>query len=771
MKKITFFLAILISMAATSMGQTPISILVARAQPVGTVVTIRGILLNDASKMGWTYYIQDETAGIAGYSTMFSANGVMPGDIVTVTGTLKDYNSLLEISPVTSVTIESSNNPLPAPAVLAVPDISEDYEAMLVKVNNIHFDPTVQGTLFNGGTSGANYNVYDQDGNTFQVRILPLTDLQSTLIPMGNVNITGCLGQYSPSNPITGYQLIPRSLGDIVSNSSISLTTPVTASNITTSSVTLNWTTDNPGSSFVKYGPTSALGSGIITGTANTTDHSVTIPGSAAQIFYAKAFSISATAATDTAKSSIGAYVTASNSSGNIKVYFNTPVDNSVSTGTNAISIGQAVSDTLVNYINRAKQTIDIAIYSFNSDGLANFTAALNAAANRGVNIRIVYCGTTSNPSIANLNSSVHVLQGPGANNPAHLTRDGIMHDKFMIIDANSTDAYDPLVWTGSFNWTSDNMNTDANNLIIIQDQALARTYQVEFEEMWGSNTLTPNFANAKFGSAKTNNTPHQLNVGDQPMECYFSPSDNVNVEIINRISSAETDLEIASMLVTRKEMAYAISDVAAAGVNAQVLVSSFSDEVVPANPPTYPNADSTVFNTLKHACSAFGDYNGGGVMHNKYMIVDQSNTGSDPLVWTGSHNWSAGANNFNDENSIVVHNATIANIYYQNIVKLFTTADVLYAINDPSGYAKDDVTIYPNPATSVVNIDVKATQRTSYTVQLMDMTGRKVLENSNTDGIGVNHTSLDVSGLNQGIYFLRISSKTGSYVQKLVIR
>ena len=771
MKKLVLLFALLISLAFTSVGQTTIPILQARAQPVGSIVTIRGTLLNDASVMGWTYYIQDATGGIAGYSPLFSSTGVMPGDIVTVTGTLKNYNSLLEISPVTAVTIESSNNPLPDPSVLTVPEVNEDYEAMLVKVNSIHFDAAMQGTLFNGGTSGTNYNVTDQSGNTLQVRILPLTDINNTLVPMGNVNVAGCLGQYSPSNPVTGYQLVPRSLGDIVSNSSISLTTPVTVTNITTSSVSLNWTTDNAGSSFMKYGHTPALELGYINGTNNTTDHTVTLPGSAAQLLYAKAFSISNTVATDTAKSSTGAYMTESNSTGNIKVYFNTQVDNSVSTGINAISIGQAVDDTLINYINRAKQTIDIVIYSFNSDGLADFTSALNAAANRGVAVRIIYCGTTSNPSVANLISSIHKLQGPGPNNPTYPTRDGLMHNKFMIFDVNSTYANDPLVWTGSFNWTSDNMNTDANNVIIVQDQGLARTYLTEFTEMWGSNTLTANPANAKFGSSKTNNTPHQLKVAGKPMECYFSPSDNVNSEIISRINTSNSDLEIATMLITRKEMVYAIDDAVALGANAEVLVSNFSDEVIPPNPPTYPNADSTVFNVLKQVCSRFGDYTGGGIMHNKYMIVDQSNTSSDPLVWTGSHNWSAGANNTNDENSIVIHDATIANIYYQNFVKLFTTADVLYSINDPSGFAKGDVVIYPNPATNYVNIYVKASQRTTYTVQLMDMSGRMILQNANTAVFGINLTGLDVSGMRQGIYFLRISSLQGSYVQKLVIR
>ena len=770
MNKFTLFLAALLLCMVSVSGQTVIPILQARAQPAGSTVTIRGIILNDASKMGWTYYIQDETGGIAGYSTVFSDKGAKPGDIVTVTGTLKNYNSLLEISPVQSVTVVSSNNTLPEPTILTINEImtgtgGEDNEATLVKITNVQFAAADQGKPFSGGSSGFNYNVTDGAGKTMQVRILPLTDINNTLIPVGKVNITGCLGQYS-STPNTGYQLIPRSLADIVVNSSIKLTTPVTVTDATNASVTLNWTTDNAGSTFIKYGHTKNLEMGILNGSGSGTDHTVTIPGTASELFYARAYSVSGTVNTDTAKSTVAAYITASNSTGAMKVYFNTPVDNTVSTGTNAIYVNQGIDDTLINYINRAKQTIDIAIYNLNNDGLTNISTAINAAASRGVNVRLIYCGTTANLGIPQLNASVHLLKAPDKTG-----RNGIMHNKFMIIDANSSNANDPLLWTGSVNWTKDNMNTDANNVIIIQDQSLAKTYQVEFEEMWGSNTLTANATNAKFGSQKTDNTPHQIKVAGKWIDCYFSPSDNVNVEIINRIKSANSDMEAAVMLITRKEMAYAISDITKAGATARFLVDNFSDEVVPANPPTYPNPDSTVFNTLKKSCIQFGDYKGGGVMHNKYMVVDQSNTSSDPMVWTGSHNWSASGNTDNDENSICIHDATIANLYHQNFVSLIKSADVFVSMDEPIGFTKNDLLVFPNPANSFVNVDVKSSKPVSYKVQLFDLSGRMLDEKIQESAFGVSRTSLDLSGVKPGMYLIKVSSQNGFYSQKLIVK
>jgi hypothetical protein len=72
-------------------------------------------------------------------------------------------------------------------------------------------------------------------------------------------------------------------------------------------------------------------------------------------------------------------------------------------------------------------------------------------------------------------------------------------------------------------------------------------------------------------------------------------------------------------------------------------------------------------------------------------MVVDQNAPTSDPLVFTGSHNWSAAADNDNDENTLIIHDATIANIYYQNFVKRFVDNNgVLLELNGPPTAVND---------------------------------------------------------------------------------
>ena len=47
--------------------------------------------------------------------------------------------------------------------------------------------------------------------------------------------------------------------------------------------------------------------------------------------------------------------------------------------------------------------------------------------------------------------------------------------------------------------------------------------------------------------------------------------------------------------------------------------------------------------------------------LHHKYAIVDHASPANDPVVITGSHNWSSSAENVNDENTVIVHDPRVA--------------------------------------------------------------------------------------------------------------
>ncbi|MEW6467485.1 MAG: phospholipase D-like domain-containing protein [Bacteroidota bacterium] len=362
--------------------------------------------------------------------------------------------------------------------------------------------------------------------------------------------------------------------------------------------------------------------------------------------------------------------------------YFTQPVDTSVSTGVNAVYLNNTADDTLVQYINRAQYSIDICIYNTTSSGsVANIAGALNNAYASGKRVRVIYEGSTGNTMIPNLNANINRLASPQG------TPYNIMHNKFVVFDADAPDPGLPIVWTGSMNWTTTQINgTDANNIVIIQDQLLAQAYQKEFEEMWGDTGLVPNAGLARFGPMKTNNTQHVFIIEGKIVECYFSPSDSVNQRILTAIGSADTDLEFASMVITRNDISSAI-------------VNNVSNGVL----PTYGLVDDSVTttewgalvagmlpNTMK---SASGQP---GIMHHKFLIADQSNVVSDPLVLTGSHNWSTSANNQNDENTLIIHDDTIANLYFQHFAWLYAQMGGVMSAGTPA--ENTGANVYPNP-------------------------------------------------------------------------
>ncbi|MCX6305221.1 MAG: phospholipase D-like domain-containing protein [Bacteroidetes bacterium] len=798
-------------------GFSQANIAAARAMAEGSTVTIRGVVTN-GSELGIIRYIQDGTAGIAAYGA--SVSGIDRGDSVVVTGVTKNYNYLLELDPVTSI-VAIAPKPLPAPIVITPGQMKEQYEAMLVKMVDVTFANA--GGVFSGNT---NYNV-TANGETCQVRVNTLSNLVGQIIPADQVTLIGLCSQFSFTSATSGYQLLLRDKNDIISTSSIVFTTPLAVSNISTSSLTFGWNTNIAGTTELFYGLTKQLELGHLSSAGTGTSHTVNITGrNPSDLLYVMAFSV---AASDTGFSGLKTFITQSTSTGNIKTYFTRPVDTTVANGPKAIQIYRAVDDTCIAYISRAKQTIDIAIYNFNIEGISNIASALNAAYGRGVKVRVVTDGGTNNSALPTLVAGIGKLGRP--------VTTGIMHNKFMVIDGQSTNPNDPIVWTGSCNWTDQNINTDANNILFIQDASLAKVYTLEFNEMFGSTTTTPSLANAKFGPAKSDNTPHELLIGGKRVEVYFSPSDGVNQQIVNHIATANNDIEIGTMLITRKVISDAIIAKKNAGVTSKVIITNRG------------TSDATVVADLQAALgNNFREYHEQGLLHSKVMIIDQSGTPSDPFVWTGSHNWSDAANVSNDENSIVIHDAAICNLYFQEFTYRFTSAiplsdqPVLDLGPDQSVYGGDTVTldagqftsyvwstlentqiikvdssgvgygvkkvycratnqygtqsdtvritfrahnpgineqntlisnlsVYPNPSTGSFTVGFNAKTSESVSLELMSFDGQVIWKSATTTRSGANTVSVPDVHAASGIYLVRMRTSAGDLGRKLVIK
>jgi len=436
-----------------------------------------------------------------------------------------------------------------------------------------------------------------------------------------------------------------------------------------------------------------------------------------------------------------------------IIAYFNRPVNNNVSTVSNAIYLNNLVDDTLIAYINRAKYSLDFAVYSYNETSeISSISTAVNNAYLRGVAIRWIYDGSSSNPSLSLLDTNINTLASPTS------MQYGIMHNKFMIIDAHSPDNTEPTVWTGSTNFTKAQINTDANNVVIIQDQAVALAYTTEFNEMWGDSGLIPNPVNSKFGPYKSNNTPHYFNVGGVSVEVYFSPSDGTNSKLQQAMGSADLDMYFGIYSFTVADDADTIIKMIQNGVYTAGIIDPTSSSYAPYAMLTPVMGNNLIKDNIT------------GLYHNKMLIVDPSAPSSDPLVLTGSHNWSASADTKNDENTIIIHSASLANIYYQYFYQNFTDqgGTLIPQTHVASLSEFSAISIYPNPCSNFVIIEIDDVSfMKNAEIDIFDVLGKKV-----NVSIAKNSNSYiaDTRPLSEGLYFLRLKSADAEVVKKLQV-
>ena len=250
--------------------------------------------------------------------------------------------------------------------------------------------------------------------------------------------------------------------------------------------ITLQWETNVEATTELFWGNTPGLEQGHIQVMGNSIEHEIQLIGVLpSNIYYIRAFSVFES---DTTADFTRPYATVSNSSGEVNIYFNHKVDHSVAGDEMAVWTSN-ITDTVIHYFDMAQQTLDITMYEQESDEIVE---AINAAYDRGVQVRYITDDIGTNPALENLNENIPVLYG---------NENGIMHDKFIIIDAELE--MNAWVITGSLNHTENNLGWDFNNMICIQDKSMAKGFTLEFEEMWGSDGPMYDEINAKFGATK----------------------------------------------------------------------------------------------------------------------------------------------------------------------------------------------------------------------------------------------------------------------------
>jgi len=313
---------------------------------------------------------------------------------------------------------------------------------------------------------------------------------------------------------------------------------------------------------------------------------------------------------------------------GRIRVFFTSPGRDGAQTPDNPES-------ALVRLIGSARKSFYGAFYDISSSRVA---AALDKARRRGVDVRLV----TEKDNFDNRQISLLIRAGV----PVVPDRSrGLMHNKFAVVDG-------VCLWTGSYNTTGNCAYRNNNNAVLIESPELAAIYLSEFSEMFESKI----FGNRKDANPfESVGKKYHVRIDDADINAYFSPDDNVERIIVQRIRKAERSIDFLAFSFTSDAIAAEMIERHRAGVAVRGVIEkrgsrSKESEFVKLKTEGIP----VKIDRNRHA------------MHHKVIVID------DRLVITGSYNFSRNANRKNDENVLMIASPEVASAYMREFDRLY---------------------------------------------------------------------------------------------------
>lgn len=290
-----------------------------------------------------------------------------------------------------------------------------------------------------------------------------------------------------------------------------------------------------------------------------------------------------------------------------------------------------ALEPDLIALVDSAEDELLLAAYTLDRAPLVD---ALLAAWDRGVDLRVVTDGDElEDPGFV-------ALSAAGVPIRARRPGDRIMHHKFLVIDQAA-------VWTGSTNWTDNDLDRNDNDALLLRSAEVAAAYAEEHAELQaGRFGRNKNRSRSPLGLALDG-----LPEGDLDLQLRFSPSQDPVPALVAAIDGAAASVRFATYSFTHPDVADALLRAEARGVvvigifdEGQASSSWSVDEALAAG-------GAAVHTDGNRNASGFS----GGKLHHKLLIVDGGPGEGPATVATGSTNWSRAAQQDNDENLVLL--------------------------------------------------------------------------------------------------------------------
>lgn len=296
------------------------------------------------------------------------------------------------------------------------------------------------------------------------------------------------------------------------------------------------------------------------------------------------------------------------------------------------------VDTAIVADLERAQKSIDIAVFDLR---LSTFTDALVRAADRGVTVRALV-DYDANQDAAEFKDAVAKLEQAGIS-VIKDERSAFMHNKFALIDNR-------LLWTGSMNFTPNDVYRNNNNMLRLDNRALIQNYAHVFDRLFAIRALD-------VPAKEIPNPRIQLESGVS-IENYFSPNGGAQQAIVNRLHGAKKNIRVTAFSFTDDPMAELLIAKKNQGVSVQAVFETRNNTGLGAE-----------YSKLKRAGIDILEDGNCYILHSKLMIID------DRTVITGSYNFTDAANRTNDENLLIIDDPVLAKSYIDEFNRIYKQA------------------------------------------------------------------------------------------------
>ncbi len=149
-------------------------------------------------------------------------------------------------------------------------------------------------------------------------------------------------------------------------------------------------------------------------------------------------------------------------------------------------------------------------------------------------------------------------------------------------------------------------------------------------------------------------------------VQACFSPGGKCSSHIVREIGQARREILVAVYAFTSDEIAWALVKARQRGVKVQVILDQEFDKGNEASKGSFLERQGLPLHRISGLNTGKRE-RGGGLMHQKFAVIDRS------VVLTGSYNWTISADNFNDENLVLFSDAgALAEEYRKEFFRLW---------------------------------------------------------------------------------------------------